>query len=132
MTCNKNFFSFPKVFFFFLNSYSFQTFQALILLFHSLFNSFFSLIVSIQPQNPLCLYANRLFILANFGRQSFSKIVLSFFKNLKILLDITKNPPLIYSVGFSLMFLTLEFKSNLRIPLGFLYLTAVNVAIFIF
>ena len=63
------------------------------------------------------------------GRQSFSNIVLSFFKYLNTLFDKTKKPPLIYSIGFSLIVLILDLELINNTPFGFLYFTAVNVAI---
>ena len=66
------------------------------------------------------------------GKHIFSKIVLSSFINENILFDKTKNPPLIYSIGFSLIFLTKKLLLIDKIPFGFLYFTAVRVAIFLF
>ena len=88
--------------------------------------------VSIQAQKPLCLYANNCFLWVSFGKQCFSNIFLLSFKYLKIFEDKTKNPPLINSKGFSLIFLILIFYQLLVFPLGFLYFTAVKVAVFLF
>ena len=60
-----------------------------------------------HPQKPLCINAESWFDFANFGKQSTSNIDLSFFKNLNISVDKTKNPPLINSFGFSIIFFTL-------------------------
>ena len=82
-----------------------------------------------QAQKPLCLKANNCLFFESTGRQSCSKMDLSFFKYLNILLDKTKKPPFIYSIGFSLILLTSDVLLIDKIPLGFLYFTAVSVAI---
>ena len=71
-----------------------------------------------QAQNPLCLKASNWLIFVSFGKQSFSNIVLSFFKYLNIFFERTKKPPLIYSVGFSFIVLILDFESINKTPLA--------------
>ena len=74
---------------------------------HSSLSILLSLIVSMHPQKPLCINAESWFDFANFGKQSTSNIDLSFFKNLNISVDKTKNPPLInFSIIFYFIFLT--------------------------
>ena len=67
-----------------------------------------------HPQKPLCINAESWFDFANFGKQSTSNIDLSFFKNLNISVDKTKNPPLINSFGFSIIFFYFIFCLELK------------------
>ena len=85
-------------------------------------------------QKPGCLNALNCFILVTFSKGDLSRIVLSFFKNLKNSGLTTKNPPLIQlspATFFSLNFVTLfPLISNAPNLAG--GLTAVTVTIFLF
>ena len=87
-----------------------------------------------QYQNFLCLNATNCRLLDACSNGSFSKIVLSFFINLRNGFSITKKPPLIQpaseAFGFSLKFVTfsLFIFNSPNLAMGF---TAVTVANFL-